>query len=316
MLKKHFLFPFPLIPFSILLSALSLTACDIELENNVPGVPAEGLFASVVANQHSNVSEVQVAIAIFDNAEPINLLGGDVVQASTTNNSVLLLEKGFYTGSYAASLENTENFNQIDFLMVHKPLEAREGRWYPVDLLNLDPGPGEFVGASATITLPPELLNVVPSSSNFSSINDNFTLTWTAESASDTMQVRSAVSCTNGTKTTAYGTVAVLTDTSDDGNEIISLDQFIYDLNDGSSTIKFIKAEARAALQELLIKLSDGAADKDFFANLETINPIENSCEIQLFLFRQRSGSFDSSSTNGDIFGSRSADVTLYYTPN
>ena len=129
------------------------------------------------------------------------------------------------------------------------------------------------------------------------------------------MKLRSAVSCTNGTKTSTYGTESVLADESDDGTETISLDQFIYDIDDGNQTIKFIKAEALAMLQELLTKLSDGNVDDDFFAHLEIINPIESECNIQLFLFRQRAGSFASASTNGEIFGSRSADINLLYNP-
>ena len=295
---------------------LLLCACDLEINNNIPDVPPEGRFAVVAANQHKGMTDVQVGIAIFDNADPVNLVGGDVVQASTANDSILLLDDGFYKGSYVASLPNSLNFNQIDFLMVHEPLAAREDRWYPVDLINVDPGAGEFVGASAVITLPPEPLNLALNSYNFSSISDSFIITWTPEASGDVMKIHSAVSCTNGTNTSTYGTVASLTDNSDDGTESVGLDQFIYDINNENSTIQLILAEARVMLQELLLKLSNGATGDDFFANLVIINPIENSCEIQLFLFRERAGSFDSASTNGNIFGSRSADITLFYNPN
>lgn len=299
---------------SIMASVIS--ACEIEVNTNVPDVPPEGRFAAVGANQHSGVPSVQVGVAIFDDGTPVKLVGGDVVQASTVNDSVLLLEDGFYNGSYAASLPNATNLNQVDLLMVHEPLEARQDRWYPVDLLQIDPGPGEFVGASATLTLPPVPLNVVTSSTNFTSINDSFDITWAAEAAGDIMKIRSAVSCTNGTKISTYGTEAVLASELDDGTENVGLDQFIYDIHNDNQTIKFILAEARAALQELLEKLTNGTIDDEFFANFEIINPIENTCEIQLFLFRQRDGTFDSPSTNGRIFGSRSADVTLFYNPN
>jgi len=295
---------------------LLLGACDIEINNNIPDVPPDGRFVVVGANQHKDMTDVQVGIAIFDDAVPVNLVGGDVVQASTSNDSILLLEKGFYKGSYVASLPNTTNFDQVNFLMVHEPLLARQDRWYPVDLLNIDPGAGEFVGASADISLPPVPLNMSASNSNFSSINDNFVLTWAAEGAGDSMRVRSAVSCTNGTANSTYGTEVVLVDDSDDGSENIDLNQIIYDINSDNQIIKFLLAEARAILQELLIKLSNGAADENFFANLVLINPVDNSCEIRLFLFRHRDGSFDSTSTNGRIFGSRSADINILYNPN
>jgi len=305
---------------SLLLLSQLITACDLELDTNLPGVPTEGRFTAVAANQHTGVTSVQLGAAIFIDGEPVNLYGGDVVQGSTANDFVLLLDNGFYTGSYSADLPNDSNLDQIDFLIVHKPEETREGRWYPIDLFNFDPGPGELVGASASVTLPPEPLNIASSNTNFVSINDSFTLTWTAESVqtpADIMKVRSLVSCTNGTKNNAYGTEVVLVDDSDDGTENININQFIYDITDESSTVKFILNEARAALQELLIKLSNGEITDDFFANNEIINPVDNECEIQLFLFRQRDGSFSTpSSPDSRIVGSRSSEITLLYNPN
>jgi len=303
--------------FFILFSTFSLSACDIEIDNNLPDIPPEGRFAVLGANQHTGISSAEVAIAIFDDATPVSLVGGDVVQASTSEDSVLLLKSGVYNGSYAASLPNSANFDQVDFLMVHEPLEARQGRWYPVDLLNIDPGPGEFVGASASILLPPLPLNLQTDVSNFMSINDGFTLSWTPETAGDIMKVRSAVSCTNQDNTYTYGTEAALTDGTDDGSEIIGLQQFIYDLNDPTPPpFEFLLGESRAALQELLNKLIEKDIAEDFFNSVSLVNPIDSRCEIRLFLFRHRDGAFDSVETNGRIFGSRSADVTLFYNPN
>jgi len=295
---------------------LSLTACDLAIENNLPDIPPQGRFAAVSANQHNGISSVEVATAIFDDGDPVNLVGGDVVQASTINNSTLLLEDGFYKGSYATSLANDSNLDQINILMIHAPLEARQGRWYPVGLLNIDPGPGEFVGASASITLPPEPLNISLSSSNFNSIDDSFIITWSPEASADIMKVNSVVRCTNSTKTYTYGTVANLSDESDDGTEVIGLDQFIYDINSETKTIEFILGESRAALLELLQKLKTAGIGETFFSRLALINPIESECNIQLFLFRSRSGNFDSLETNGRISGSRSADINLFYKPS
>ena len=315
MLQNIFLNRLSSLITSTVFLSLSLTACDIDINTNIPDVPPEGRFAVVVANQHTGVSSAQVGIAIFDNGDPINLVGGDIVQASTVNDSILLLDTGVYNGSYVASLPNESNFDLIDFLMIHAPLEARQGRWYPVDLLNIDPGPGEFVGASATIVLPPTPANISLNNTNFNNINDNFDITWTPEIAGDRMKVRSAITCSNESNTSTYGTEAVLLDTSDDGFENIGLDQFIYDINDQNQTIKFILPETRSVLQELLLILSDNGFDDEFFSNFEILNPIENTCEIRLFLFRERTGVFDSPTTNGNIFGSRSADITLFYNP-
>ena len=57
-------------------------------------------------------------------------------------------------------------------------------------------------------------------------------------------------------------------------------------------------------MQELFLIPRDNGVDEDFFSNFEILNPIENTCEIQLFLFRERTGTFDSPTTNVNIFGS------------
>jgi len=298
------------------LLAGSLTACEVSVENNVPGVPPTGLFAAVGANQHSGEDSAQVATAIFSEGESINLVGGDVVQASTANDRVLLLERGFFNGSYAANLPISANLNQIEFTIVHEPIEARQDRWYPVDLINIDPGPGDLVGGSAIIELPPEPEITTPPGSVFTSISDSFDINWIPLSAGDIIKVRSAITCDNGIKTSTYGTEATLTDESDDGIEGLRLDQFIYDLANVDPQIDFILDEARAMLAALLSQLSNGAIDETFLANFEPVNPITSECEIRLFLFRQRPGSFASASTNGTIFGSRSDEVTITYNPN
>jgi len=304
---------------SILL-ATGLSACGFEDSNNVPGVPATGLFAAVAANQHSGEDSTQVAVAIFDDGEPINLVGGDVVRASTSAESILLLDRGFYKGSYVANLPNTANLDQINLSIVHEPVEARQNRWYPADLINIDPGPGELVGSSATINLPPEPEILLPvMDSLYTGINDSFDVSWTPLNPSnpdDIMKIQSAIICDNGIKTSSYGTEVTLLDNSDDGFETVRLNQLIYDLTTVNPGIVFISGARRALLQAILEKLSSDAVADSFFANTNPVNPISSICEIQLFLFRQRPGSFSSPSTNGNIFGSRSSDVTIFYDPN
>ncbi len=294
----------------------SLISCGAEVDNNLPGVPATGLYAAVGANQHITEDTVQVAAAIFVNGTPINLYGGDVIQASTTNDSTLLLDFGFYKGSYSSDLPNGANLDQVDFLIVHKPIEAREGRWYPVDILHTDPGPSDLVGSSASIILPPAVSIVTPTAgTSYTSINDSFNVTWTALGAGDVMKVYSAVTCDDGVNVKTYGTQVALADDTDDGIESIAVNKFIYDLNDINVSVDFIDGQARAMLVAILKKLSNGAISDAFFASLTPVNPASSNCEIRLFLFRQRPGSFNSPSTNGVIFGSRSAELTINYNP-
>jgi hypothetical protein len=45
------------------------------------------------------------------------------------------------------------------------------------------------------------------------------------------------------------------------------------------------------------------------------INPVISTCEIRLFLQRQRDGQFDVTFDNGQVIGSRSAEVVVNYVP-
>lgn len=308
MLMKH------LAHLPLILTTAILSACGYEVDNNLPGVPADGFFAAVGANQHSGLTDVQVGAAVFADGEPINLVGGDAFEASTSAESVLLLKRGFYVGTYVADLPNTTNLSDINIKIIHDNQAVTESRWYPIEMFNIDPGPGELVGGSASLVLPPAPTITMPQQNTvFDSILDTITLNW--DTGADAIKVRSHVTCSNGVQELSYGTEATLADESDDGTEIIALDQFIFDSTLGNPSIRFITGQARALLQELLVQLSAGAADEDFFKELFPINPIENFCEIRLFLFRERPGSFATPSTNGTIIGSRSDEVTILYQP-
>ncbi|MFV2057784.1 MAG: hypothetical protein ACC707_15060 [Thiohalomonadales bacterium] len=311
-----------LLPYRAILTislAFLITACEIKTENSLPDVPPTGFYAAVGANQHSGQDNVQVAVAIFNDGNPVKLVGGDVVQARTPDDSILLLKPGFYLGSYAASLPNSSNYEQIKFLIVHEPIAAREGRWYPVDLINIDPGPGELVGGSAEITLPPEptITNKIDVEGKiFNLVTDSVDISWAPLPDADIMKIRAAVTCSNDVKTITYGIEALTVAETDDGFESINLDQFIIDIFQASDEIKLIADEARAMLQELLENDTKFSKFENIFKTLEPMNPIANDCDIELFLFRQRAGNFESPATNGKIFGSRSSEVNIQYRPN
>ena len=227
----------------------------------------------------------------------------------------MLKKEGFYTGSYATSLPVDDSVQDVFFNIVHEPIEAREERWYPIDIAYIDPGPGELVGKSAAVSFPPEVTITGPASATvYTSIDDVIDLSWVAIGAGDTMRVLSAVSCSDGLSDATYGTVVEIID--DDGlEEAIPLNKFIYDLNDVSPAIEFIAGAALMLLQELLNKLSAGNIDPDFLARKAEANPVSSSCEIRLFLQRQRNGQFDTTFDAGEVKGSRSSEVTVNYVP-
>ncbi len=291
-----------------------LAGCDINSDDNLPDVPELGLFMFAEANQHEAEDTAQIVAAFFRDGQPIDLVGGDVLEVRTATDRILLKERGFYVGSYAASLPVDNSVQDVFFNVVHEPVEAREDRWYPVDLINIDPGAGELVGKSATVSFPPAVKITGPAMSTVYNTIDSFIdLTWERGYEGDTMRVLSAVNCTDGLAVSTYGTVVEIAD--DDGIETIALDKFIYDLNDNSPVIEFILDAARVLLQELLNDLSAGNIDPDFLVRQAEANPVNSICEIRLFLQRQRDGQFDSSFDSGRVVGSRSAEVVVNYVP-
>ncbi|MCP3689903.1 MAG: hypothetical protein GY784_15980 [Gammaproteobacteria bacterium] len=155
MTKMYHYFPLPYLGFIVAMFLLS--ACGFESSDNSPNVPAEGLVVSVEANRHEDSNEVQIAAAVFRDGKPVNLLAGDVFKAVSGENEVLLLKRGYYSGSYAATLTTDDPSRELSISIVHEPVEARDSRWYPVDIINVDPGPGELVGPVATVTFPPRV---------------------------------------------------------------------------------------------------------------------------------------------------------------
>ena len=297
-------------------SGFILAGCDIDGGDNLPRVPDQGLVMLAEASRHEAEDTAQIAAAVFNDGAPVDLVGGDVFEARTATERVLLNTRGPVVGSHAASLPVDDSVQDVFFNIVHAPIEAREDRWYPIDLLNIDPGPGELVGKSATVSFPPAVTIEAPVNDTvYNSINDVIELRWLVVEApsTDTMRVLSAIECTDGLATSSYGTQVDIG--ADDGAEDISMDRFIYDLNLGSSTIRFLSDATLVLMQELLNQLSAGNIAPDFLLKQAEANPIESMCEIRLFLQRQRPGQFDVTFDDGTVIGSRSAEVTVLYLP-
>ncbi|WP_455212667.1 hypothetical protein [Kaarinaea lacus] len=294
---------------------LTITGCEFESDSNISGVPEYGLFVFIEANRHEGNNESQIAAAVFDDGESVDLVAGDVFKANTDTTEVLLTTRGPYTGSYAGTLPINANVQNVQLAIVHEPVKAREDRWYPVDVINTDPGPGELVGNSASVEFPPEVTIIEPLIvTPVNGTDALILLRWEPANEGDAMLIRSAIICDNGLAVQTYGTEMSLGE--DDGSETISMNNFIYDSNIENPVINFIAGIARAMLQELLNDLSAGNIDADFFARRTPVNPAESECDIRLFLLRQRQGTFDTAFDSGSVTGSTSAEAaTIQYLP-
>ncbi len=310
--NTHHCFPLPCLVF--FLAIFTLPSCDFQSSDNLPNVPAEGLVISVEANRHEDSDEVQIAAAVFRDGVPVDLLAGDVFKAVSGENEVLLLKRGYYKGSYAATLSTDDSSLGLSISIVHEPLDARDDRWYPVDIVNVDPGPGELVGPVATVTFPPRISITGPVPlSVFTQLDENIDLSWLALNQDDTITARIAVDCSDGLSSNSYGIDLPLG--NDDGLESISLADIIYDSKIDPPLLDFILASARASLQQLLNDLSNDAIDPDYLARNGTANPVVSSCDIRLFLLRSQEGVTNPEFDSGVVTGSSSSELTLFYRP-
>ena len=144
-------------------------------------------------------------------------------------------------------------------------------------------------------------------------IDDTFELIWVSAGTGDNMRGLAVVECDDGLSQSRYGTTFPLND--DDGYEIISMRNFIFDDSTDNQGIDFITGTALIMLQELLNQLSAGNIDPDFLLKKIEANPAESACNIRLFIQRQREGVFDDAFDGGSIIGSRSTEIQLRYTP-
>ena len=160
----------------IVLVALTSSGCNIEGGDNQPRVPDQGLFIYAEAYRHELEDTADVVAAVFDDGESVNRVAGDVIEARTETERVLLTKAGIFDGSYAESLPVDNSAVDVFFDIVHEPLEAHQP-------LVSDRVPehrscsGELVGKSSKVSFPQPVTIVAPVADTIdTSITD--TITW------------------------------------------------------------------------------------------------------------------------------------------
>ena len=304
----------PDISKSLAILALSSLAasCDISTSDTLPANHGDGLTITVLANRHGDASTAEVAAAVYEDGRPLDLEGGDLFRAVSGDEVSYLKVPFSLIRGYAGSIE-TDGRTDIDVVIVHDALIAREDRWYPVDLLLIDPGPGPLVGRTASASFPaPVTLTSPQPNTEYLSIGDNVDIGWIAGSGTETMQLIGAVECDSGLATSRYAIQRTLDD--DDGFESIPMGEIIVDTSN-SLFSSYATPLAQMLLQQLLNDLSDGNIDPDYVSKRIQANPVESRCEVRLIVQRVREGSFDTGFDAGEVSASSSADVVIVYNP-
>ncbi|OUS30126.1 hypothetical protein A9Q99_06490 [Gammaproteobacteria bacterium 45_16_T64] len=283
--------------------------------NSQSSVFNDGLTANIQANIHEDETSARVAASVFQDGVRVNLVAADVFEAATATKGVLLQSINVHTGDYIGTLPIDDTSLPVTVTIQHEPIDARNDRWYPVDILLVDPGPGELVGRFATVSFPPEINIQSPANNTiYMDRNDAIDISWLDAGEGDTIRASARVVCSNSNAELAYGVSYELGDDAD-GMTSLQLNKFVYNDTLTAVVLGFVDQISRIFLAATVQVLTFGLIDAEELANT-TIDIETANCDIDLTLIREREGSLDDEFDGGQAFGSRSASVTILYRPS
>ena len=282
---------------SLLLASGCTDNTKLDAYRDAPRLENVPLSTNIRANVHEGSETVNVIAAIFSGDEKLDLIAGDVFEAHTASNSTLLDTLDQKSNAYTGNMTMASR-EAITVSISHKPVEARSNRWYPTDILNIDPGAGKHVGLSSVITIPADIsLLGAPNNEIYTSRNETVNIMWAPAGEGELMQLFSSISCQKGDKSKSYDVSYDIG--NDDGLHTISLSELIF--NEDPSFIATF-------LDELVFGLTD---INDEISDIETSN-----CDIHMKLIRNRIGDIDIKFDHGRAIGSTSASTKFFYRPN
>lgn len=297
-------------------SVLLLSGCPTgSTSNNASSQFNAGLYADFQANIHEGESTATIVAKVLQDDVRVDLIAADVFEATTATKGVLLKSVNVQTGDYLGRLPIDDTNEPVTITIQHKPVEAREDRWYPVDILNVDPGPGELVGHSGTVNFPSAVDFQGPSENAiYTDRNDMVNLVWQpAGGVDETMRLSAAVNCSNGTSELAYG--LTYEPGLDDGSYDIAMHQLVYNDTVTALAIAFADHITRIFLAAVVDVLTFGLVTEETL-NSSPITIETANCDIDLTLIREKTGSIDVDFDGGNAIGSTSSSVTILYRPN
>ena len=273
-----------------------------------------GIRANIQANIHNNENSATIAASMSENGTEVDLIAGDVFEASTENQSSLLDAVNVNTGDYVGTLSIDDPNQPITISIQHKPLETREDRWYPVEAIDIDPGEGEFVGRSTDLTFPPAVTLTHPEEySTYIERNAAISITWDAENDGDNMRLLAAITCNKNDSELSYGISYDLGE--DDGSHSANINQFIYSESIRFPLLEFMADLTSTILGAMLEIISFGIIDADDLDN-PPFDAGSADCEILLTVIREKDSPVSEDFDSGTIIGSTSTSVTILYRPN
>lgn len=303
----------------ILLGITALVSCYQGSSDNLRDpVSSTGVSATIQANLPLDSTQAQVAGSVFKDGKKQALVGGDVFKAYSESSSIIMRSIENLSGDYLAELTTINPGAGIEFVVTHDPEGAREDRWYPVDELLVDPGPGELVGNSVIVDFPDAIILANPGQGNvYSDRSDDIILNWGASpSTTDQIRVTTVQECHSATRSITWANTIIPdftgAGTTDTGTHTISVGSLVPDTGILNSVVGIVDQLSVIIVGSILEAYTYGLINAESIS-LDTF--AVQYCDITITVFRELKGQLNSGISGGYAIGSTSDTVSVVFQP-
>ena len=297
----------------VIAGLLSLSSCYTGTSDSLRDpVSQEGVSATVHADLPAGSGVVSVAASFYKDGVKQPLVGGDIITADSDIDTSILRSLENLSGNYLAQLDLIDEAAGIAFSIVHDPEAAREDRWYPLDELMVDPGPGDLVGYTTGINFPdPIMLDSPLSNEVYTSRSQDIILNWTASPSTEQVRFTTVQTCFSGERSIQWGTSSIL-GTADNGTHTVSVGNLIPSTNFINTVTNFIDQLSLIIVSSIVEAYSFGLISSK---EIEIESFQLDRCTISLTVFREISNELGAGITGGYAIGSTSDTVTVTFQP-
>lgn len=278
-------------------------------------VSASGVSVEIWGNLPFDGDSAQVAASVYLDADKKALVGGDVVKAYSESDSAILRSLENLSGDYSAEVAIINSGAGLHVAVEHDPVGAREDRWYPVDELLVDPGPGELVGYNVDLAFPAAVIRD-PSPVNgtiYSDRADAIDLSWTVAVSDPAQQMRMTAvrECFSGDRSVKWATSSVI-GTGDPGSYSVTVGQLIPDTGLLTTALDFVAQLTVIIVGELLQEYTFGLLNPE---SISFDSFVIDHCDISITVFREIPGTLGPGISGGYAIASTSETFHLVFEP-
>lgn len=281
---------------------------------------ATGISLGLQVNLARDASTADSAATIFKDGARQPLVGGDFFIARSSVDDAVLKSLENLSGDYSGRLNVQGEGDTVTISTEYDPIRAREDRWYPVDQLQIDPGPNpDLVGYTSEVIFPAPLEITSARTATYTDPDDDIVLTWTAGS-SDQMTANAIVTCSDASNKTYTFPVFNVLGSSQNSNNPDGAGTYTLQVSDIIPNTNIIEAVATFQ-HEVATIITAALLEYYTFGLISATNiPLSTfqveSCDVQLTVFRENDYSENlPDGVGGFIVGSTSDTVTFRFVP-